>query len=370
MKVLIITSRDIFTHAGERSLMHGKDVALKKNGIETYYFCMRFRKISESTDDFLILGTDKTSNWLLKRKNILIKLELILQNIKPDIIVVSGCWLYLGSKKIYDLARKNNCAISLDMQGVLEEIKEYKMVKGNIFLSLLLYKILSFKEKQFVMNYVSLIEIVSSNGRMYLKQKYPKYEGLVEVVSCGVPIVYSDEIFQEKRNLWRQKLGVNPDKVSVVYAGSLSYWQRKDDIILLAKNNPSVDFYLFTPKKYHEGVYAFNYENIKVSFLPNNSLQEALCSFDYGILLRYDDTTNFFAFPNKASEYLNARLKIIVDSRSLGCICEPYIDQFISIDQFKDIQLDSKIEYNKLRDLEYTKLIKPLIKAYYKLTIH
>ena len=60
--------------------------------------------------------------------------------------------------------------------------------------------------------------------------------------------------------------------------------------------------------------------NLYVTCLEYEEMLEALCAFDFGFLLRNDSITNFVAFPNKYSEYINARLSIVVNDKfELGC---------------------------------------------------
>jgi hypothetical protein len=69
---------------------------------------------------------------------------------------------------------------------------------------------------------------------------------------------------------------------------------------------------------------------VRIASLSHHEVVEGLCAFDFGFLLRHSDLTSFVAFPNKVGEYLNARLKIIIDSGNIGCIHQEFSDAFIA----------------------------------------
>ena len=108
--------------------------------------------------------------------------------------------------------------------------------------------------------------------------------------------------------------------IGVVYAGGASAWQNIDEFILMAKRNPSACFYLFMSSSI-EGELP---PNVKITSLPHDTLVEALCAFDYGFLFRNRDVTNYVAWPNKFSEYINARLVVLLKNREIGFYSERY----------------------------------------------
>jgi len=71
--------------------------------------------------------------------------------------------------------------------------------------------------------------------------------------------------------------------------------------------------------------------NVFITSLSHREVTEALCAFDFGILLHRRDVTNHVAFPNKVGEYLNARLRIIIDSEDIGCVIPEFSHAFVKI---------------------------------------
>jgi hypothetical protein len=164
---------------------------------------------------------------------------------------------------------------------------------------------------------------------LYLKKTYPEFLGVVTRIHCGISKEMDDASYQRNRLYWRARLDLDPTRPAAVYSGSTAEWQRVGDIVDLARARPNAQVYLFLVGK----TTTFPRDvprNVRIASLSHAELVDALCAFDFGFLLRRSDVTNFVAFPNKVGEYLNARLKIIIDSDNLGCICPEYSTAFIA----------------------------------------
>ena len=135
-KALILTSRDIYRDHGEKMLMSAKQKALGSHNIEVFYAVCRWSALKEeelSSEILLDFRTQEiltaSSNVFKRSSNIIRKLLDIIQRRKIDILVVSGVWFVLRPSFFSKIKKLTGVSISYDMQGCLEEIKEYKMAK-------------------------------------------------------------------------------------------------------------------------------------------------------------------------------------------------------------------------------------------------
>jgi hypothetical protein len=362
LRILVLTSRDIDGNSGEASLMCAKEAALRKQGCTVAYAVCRFRNpdMSSSVD---ALYRFSTWQWLINPIGSYRRLKSVTETWKPDALVLSGHWLKFHPWIIGKLKRQNPIVISLDLQGALEEFTEYNLVKGNRLLSWLFYKLLAFHERR-LMKHVDVVEVVSPNFEAYVRGKYPWFRGQIVVVPCGVTSVLDDDSYNRYRSTWRNRLGIADDEVVAVYAGGLSRWQRVGDITAFARTRPSLRVFLLTngdATRVGEQIP----DNVSIRSLLPNEVLEALCAFDYGFLLRNDDMTNHVAFPNKASEYLNARLQILVDSLRVGCIWPAFAHAFIPLANFEfEYQVQPKTTSYPIAQLLYDCTTKKLHRSY------
>ena len=90
--------------------------------------------------------------------------------------------------------------------------------------------------------------------------------------------------------------------------------------------------------------------------------------FDYGLLLRDENITNYIAFPNKFSEYLNARLTILLKNKNIGCFINKIeFENFYILSENLNIKhkRDNTLNYEIiLENITYDNMIANLIKAY------
>jgi len=317
MNILVLTTRNIYDESGEKTLMLSKDRVLRKNGVKLFYYSLR-RKFDKDTRLFNIIKQDSMYDLIFKKEIIKKNLSQIIVENKIDIIVVSGNWLLFLYSQLNKLKQKYNVKVSYDYQGAVEEVKEYKLFKDNQVLSNILFSILHYYEKKFI-SITDGVEAVSQNGIDYLKEMYGiNFKDVI--VHCGIEYPTPNDMYDQYRKEWREKYNLQDNDIACVYAGGIAKWQNIDEIIEKAKNNHNIKLYIYTSPKNQVSIkkdYQLS-NNIYFDFLSHEELQQALCAFDYGFLLRNDDITNFVAFPNKYSDYVNARLKIVLKNKKIG----------------------------------------------------
>lgn len=308
-KVLIVSSRDLFSDGGEKNLMKSKDIAIKAHKWETHYLIFRglFRR-SNSKIEFSVLGNYSIIQGFL---NILL-INKKIKALKPDVLVFSGLISYL----FFFLIKTKGMKKSLDYQGALEEIIEYQNQGKGIFAQLL-YRIFFFLERK-IYQQVDIIEIVSENCQSHLKHTYGPTKAIFSLIPCGLNETYNDDKYVANRKKWRAIYSIGEYEQVAVFSGGVSKWQCIDDVMRFFDGFNGRAF-LFTNRSNIE-LLKYVYPNSKAEYFTLNpeDLRAALCAFDFGLLPRESDVTNFVAWPNKASEYYNARLTILLKSAHIG----------------------------------------------------
>ena len=356
-KVLIITSRDLFSDGGEKNLMQNKDLALKALKWETQYLIFRgLIRRSNSKIEFSILGSFSIVQGILN----ILSIKKMIKALKPDVVVFSGLLSYL----FFFLINSKGIKKSLDYQGALEEIIEYQN-QGKGIVAQLFYRIFFFLERK-IYQQVDIIEIVSENCESHLRHKYGLTKAIFSLVPCGLIESFDNDRYEANRKKWRDIYSIGEYDQVAVFSGGVSKWQCIDDVMQFFEGFIGRAF-LFTSKSNIE-LLKNTYPNSTVEYftLTPEDLREALCAFDFGLLPRESDITNFVAWPNKASEYYNARLTILLKSANIGFYeslqeaCKIY-SSFIGIREIvrkKYIFEPSKLDVNKsmrLLQLQYLK---------------
>ena len=371
--IFVLTTRDIYNDGGEKSLMMSKDKYLKRNGYELFYYSFRrvFVKSSDSESDRFILKKDNTYTLFYKRRYIKENINDIIKKNNIRIVVLSGAWLYLLKKELLEIVHQYKVKISLDYQGTLKEIKEYNGVLNSRILSNLLYRFLQKQENEIIDSVTDGIEVVSPNALEHLATLNQKSLLLKSVVvSCGISRPISYEAWAKLRKIWRNKFDLSQEDISVVYAGGVSRWQNIDEVINFAQSETEIAG-LWVTSKSNQNYIKSNYsisDNITFGFLSNTVLLEAMTAFDYGILIRDKNDTNYVAFPNKYSEYINARLTVLLKNEHIGCYPSSKEEQqFIKFTNNIKFSVDNKkkeLYDDYILKLSYNTMIKRLIKYY------
>lgn len=387
LRLLVITTQNVFTENGARSLMRGKTLALEGEGVCVKYLCLRFGGVSEeqrASAGLDIIGTGSSEHWLLAA-GLLREIRRALRDFRPDWVLVSGAWLYIWGDRLGRTITKSGARIALDLQGPIEEIGEYRRIFGSRFLAKLLARWLAWAEHRFLERWTNLVETMSGNAVRYLQSHRPRFQGSVCIVKCGFPRAFTEADYVKQRELWRKRLEIDDSKLAVVFAGTLSAWQNKDALFAFARLHREVRVHFFVPRAHHAELAGLALANIRFGFLPSDQLQNALCAFDYGLLMRRaEGLANSFAFPLKASEYANARLGILLDTGKsknavnnavnnsgdgndirLGWTEGSLSRSCVSLSDFPLKDLTSvRLSYRDLQKLEFAYMVKDLVRQY------
>ena len=342
-KILVLSSRDIFSPGGERNLMENKSLGLRALGWDVAYVSLRLRGEGVLQNDLKYrIVINKTFSWgVLNIKSIV----NVINREKPDVIQFSGLWTYLFYNVIINRLELNNVTVSMDYQGALDELYEFSS-KGSLFFRKILFKFFSHFEKIVYKN-VDVIEVVSLNCKEHLYCQYGITDAKFAVVPCNLNSTLSKEQYLTRREYWRSKFNYFDRDVVAVYSGGVSSWQCIDDVILYF-NRSNVKGMIFTSKENHSSIkQRLSNKNVIVDCLSPKVLADALTAFDFGLLPRDNKITNYVAYPNKFAEYYNARLTILLKSTEIG-FYEGF-ERFCKINAFESLDCPHRVSIDEYK---------------------
>ena len=147
-------------------------------------------------------------------------------------------------------------------------------------------------------------------------------------VACNtmvtIPVCADGEPFKEKTNILRERLGIDPDKIIILYAGFLAEWAMCEEIAIAAQTWPDKFVLVLHSHGYDAPAYIAKlkkYAGTKVYFSENPvlyaELPEFLASADIGVALYRNLGKNFTLIGSasgKIAHYLKSGLPIIVNN--------------------------------------------------------
>jgi glycosyltransferase involved in cell wall biosynthesis len=358
MNMVIFTIGNLKTTAGNVTLMQRRATALFiEKGIFTTFLIME-----RNNDTFIYLNGDGYCYRIVRNKEELYK---ALNEIRPEYVVYYGGRSYFYRFKIKRYLEKKNCECIhlLDVQGAVEETKEYGKGFKNRAIIYAMKKLLF----AYMINHVDGAFVVSDELMEYCKKNLfgSKKRLQISKVRCCVTQTLDTEMKLKYRNSARKKLGIDDKTIVFVYSGYRMAWQNVDNIIEQFKiydnelPNSYFAFFCDTDKDFEKQLErAFPQKNFCAMLIPQTEYFEYLCACDVGYLLRDYNTTNKVAFPNKFSDYVNAGLLIGINKalpepcRILEHYSVSYIDTDIKPDQFAiDLIFNRQSELNKYYNL-------------------
>lgn len=356
-KILFFTSANLVGNTG--------DVVLLKRRAEGF-----FQSYGIKTICYTLKSCDSICNEFIEFKNIqnLKEFELEVKEFNIAFIIIYGTRAYkylnllLKFKKVYF----NNAKIFCDVQGVPEEIIDFKFGIKKIlkYPNFLAHKWIL----KYALNKTDGAFVVTSKLESYCK-KLTKKNKIYIKIRCGIDNKLSLEEIKENRFEVRKKWGISDDVKVFVFSGHLFAWQNFNEILnLFSKidaNNENCFFAFFcnADEKTKEKInLKLTNGNFVIDFLSPDVYYKYLSACDVGFLSRKNKTTNNVAFPNKFSDYINANLMVALNSYLYEpvSLLEKYNVRYINLDNFNECNLtissceDRFEKYNSLINNELT----------------
>ena len=307
MLILFINSIVVYNSAGNSTLMCRRAEAMKCLGIETKFINIINRNIDQTYPDFPynieILNTEPN--------NRLASIFNYIKNYKPKYICLHGNRANMLIRKLYPYCTKHKIKILEDVQGALEELIEFSnddmisFVKSRIHYWAAKYYLIQ------VLKHCDAVFVVSEELSKYCK-KLSKFPYQVIKISCGITETYSSETILEWRKEIRDSLHILNKTIVCCYSGVINSWGNFDETlnvwVNLDKSYQDMYFILMaksTPELIKKVEKALPKKNYKIIYLEKTYYKKYLAACDVAFLIRENKITNYVAFPNKFSDYLN-----------------------------------------------------------------
>jgi glycosyltransferase involved in cell wall biosynthesis len=139
-----------------------------------------------------------------------------------------------------------------------------------------------------------------------------------------IPVCADGEPFRDKTDFLRQRLGLDADKIIVLYAGFIADWALCEEIAVAAQSWPDKYVLVLHSHGYHDSEYVRKlrrYEGERVRFsetpVAYEDLPALLASADIGIALYKDLGSNFTlvgSASGKLAHYLKSGLPVVVNA--------------------------------------------------------
>lgn len=242
-------------------------------------------------------------------------------------------------------------SVIFDMRGVLPEETLYQ---GKGIKKMVLYYFYNIVET-FGIKTANKIITVSEVFKTYILNKYKikKNDKIENIRTFSIKSELKSFSLREELNI--------PSNFKIfVYSGSISKWQKFEEIVYLytlLKQEISESLLLVFTNQYSKA------ENILVKFLKSNefricnfnneALLNALTQCDMGFLLREDSIVNKVASPIKFNDYLASNLPLII-SNNIGDT-ESIIEKYNAGIIIRDISSKEAMEQFLYKNIEFIK---------------
>ncbi|GAB2680751.1 hypothetical protein GCM10027036_39070 [Flavihumibacter cheonanensis] len=256
----------------------------------------------------------RIKNW--EKNKYLFHTCLILFRLKPSLIMgrnVLATLIALDAKQ-KGLTNK----VLFDGRGAISaEWNEYRVVEDRY----LEKNILQWEQ----------IAVLKTDWRIAVSKKLVEFweksfhykPGHETVIPCTLDQSYEKvEISEAQMLAAKERAGLAPDKITLVYSGSTAGWQSSSLLQVLLEqqleNQTDLQVLFLSEETVTIQFLAAKYPGrIKSRLLPPNQVANYLCGCDYGLLVREQTNTNRVAAPVKFAEYLACGLKVLI-SPNLG----------------------------------------------------
>ncbi len=320
MKILLITSRNVYSTSGELRLIKNRtETLLDAYGIETDV--VFFKKASVQKNKQEVFRYKSFTPYMYGLFNHYSVFRKFRNDIKQrvsskqyDTIVISG--LFLTNIPKYLRSIGCDAKIIIDVHGASEELLEFK---GKTFVKSMIRRI-----SYLIINHYHKVTYPLADGFYVVSAALKDYvinsvKGLESkaffIIPCGLA---ETEINQEtsikNRKFYRDKYGISDNELLFIYSGGVSPWQCIDESV-----NHFIDFRKRSSKPCRMLILSGNLNSIEqyrrdgiiLDSYSGDEVRKVLCAGDYAFLLRGDYVTNHVAYPNKFLEYVASGMKVI-----------------------------------------------------------
>lgn len=384
MKILLITSRNVYGTSGELRLIKNRtETLLHKYSVETDIVLYKREKVLKKPQERFDYNSFEGVyyNW----HNHPFKIRHFLRLVKKkttdgqyDAVIVSGSFLLYNMVK-YVKSISPNTKVIVDIHGTIEELKEFP---GKSFMQKIVRKAFYFVSKGSQKKAFSVADgflVVSKALKKHIQSLVSNVEDKpFFIIPCGLKeteIDYDDA--QKNRALYRAKYNIKDDELLFIYSGGVSPWQCIEESVSLFKHyhdetNRKCKMLILSSNVTY--ISKFKNDSIIVDSYSGDEVRRVLNAGDYAFLLRGDYMTNHVAYPNKFLEYVSSGMRIIatenvddvamqVRNYTVGVIVN--LDDFLSVnlsnDTFEYLS-DIKRRNALLLDTSFETTLKPFVK--------
>lgn len=355
--IVLITNTDVGKMSGNMTLIYRRAEAMYyEKGIFTNLAVYRGLKQSN-----IPYQTEYCSVTFFSSFNDIC--SYILQK-NPILIVLYGPKVFLLTYPLHRFIEKNkmDTLVFLDVQGAIEEVREYPSNLKRRFLYPVyrwgFIKAINDADGAFVVSdeLIDNCELKRKNRNKVFK--YYK-------IRCGISNILTEEEIVTNRKEIRRKYGIDENATLFTYSGYRTAWQKVDKIIIeFQKYDRVVEnaFFMFfcNIDNDFENLLKVSFPkgNYILKFLNKDEYDKTLCACDVGYLLRDYNETNRVAFPNKFSDYLASGL-IVALNRALPepmRVVEKYPSHYIDTEVEDIVSAVKKIQKRKENYKEFLKI--------------
>ncbi len=321
MKVLLITSRNVYGTSGELRLIKNRtETLLLCYNVETDILLFKRDKVLKTKQEVFEYASFNgvyynCLNHTYKFKKYLSLVDEKIQVEKYDAIIISGLFMFFNMAK-HIKRQSPEIKVILDIHGTLEELQEFP--GKNLIQSVIrkFFYVTSVRnQKKSIPNADGYFVVSKALQKHIMKKVSGLKDKSFFIVPCGIK---ETEINKEEsiknRTFYRAKYGIADDELLFIYSGGVSPWQCIDESVSLFKNYSVESGHkcrMLILSGNLDYVNRYKSNNIITDSYSGDEVRKVLCAGDYAFLLRGDFMTNHVAYPNKFLEYVASGMKII-----------------------------------------------------------
>lgn len=321
MKVLLITSRNVYGTSGELRLIKNRtETLLHCYSVETDVLLFKRDHVLKGKQEIFDYSSFEGVyyNWKnqvsqFKKFRTLVKKRI--QEEQYDAVLISGLFIFFNMAK-YIKQISPQIKVIFDIHGTLEELQEFP---GKSIAQSLIRKFFYYSSMRNQIKSIPVADgyfVVSKALQNHIQNKIKGLDNKrFFIIPCGIK---ETEINKEEslknRAYYRLKYGLSNDELLFIYSGGVSPWQCIEESVSLFNgycNHSSQKCKMLILSGNLNYISRFKCENILTDSYSGDEVRKVLCAGDYAFILRGDFMTNHVAYPNKFLEYVASGMKII-----------------------------------------------------------